>query len=94
MFSTNHSDGSGDEDELALRITLQRSRMDMYDSSGSAPLPVARRLNDDTGAGHFLPARSSTRAVGFAPLVRQPAPPLSAAPQGWRWVLADVHAQI
>jgi hypothetical protein len=94
MSSTgSHSNGcSGEEEELALRIALERSRVNTGGSSGSAPTPpVTRHASADAGAGPSRPARGSARPARSAPPARRPPPPSAAAPHGQRWVLVPAQ---
>ncbi|KAE8770813.1 hypothetical protein D1007_57374 [Hordeum vulgare] len=74
--------------ELALRIALERSKVETQGSSGSAAWPLPRRRSLDTGTGPSRSVRNSDRRPTQSAPSRRPLPPPAAAPPcGERWVL-------
>ncbi|KAE8771148.1 Phosphorylated carbohydrates phosphatase [Hordeum vulgare] len=79
---------SGSDEDVAIHIALERSKVETDGSSESGAQPqLPRRWNYDSGARPSLPARSFARTLQSAPTPCDVLPPPTAPPCRQCWVL-------
>ena len=91
-MSSSGSDSGSEldyEEEMALRIALERSKVETGGSSGSRASPqLPRWRSSDAGAGPSRPMLRDARTAKSAPAApHRLLPPPAAPPRGQRWVL-------
>ncbi|KAE8819796.1 hypothetical protein D1007_02467 [Hordeum vulgare] len=95
-MSSSGSDGLDvHSEELALRIGLERSKVEITGSSGSGATPqLPRRRSEDAGAGSSQPRRSSIKTTQSTPAPARCLTLPAAPPRGKHWILVLAHSKI
>ena len=87
-FGSDSSSELDYKEEMALRIALERSKVETAGSSGSGASPhFPGRRSADIGAGPSRLARNDARTAQSAPVLCRLLPLPAAPPRGRRWVL-------